>query len=250
MGNSKTYIVGNWKMHGSAAMAQQLVQAIIPAAENSARATVVVCPPATLLSNVAKQCDRSKVFVGAQDCHVEKSGAFTGDISAEMLKEAGCKYVIVGHSERRAQHGETSEVVRKKAAMAMQNGLIPIICIGETESERAAGKAKEVVEKQLHESIPSVPAGGYFLLAYEPVWAIGSGRAATVDDIRQMHAYILAEVSRETFLGQEPVCVLYGGSVKAANAREILTTPGVSGLLVGGASLKADEFTGIIAAAM
>lgn len=250
MSDVKTYIVGNWKMNGDAVMALPLVENIaVQAAKKPAQVEIVLCPPATLLHEVARAMIGTDMRLGGQDCHVEASGAFTGDISASMLKESGCSYVIVGHSERRAIHGETNALVSKKATAALNAGLIPIICIGETKAEREAGVAHERVATQLIESIPDAAVKGDFILAYEPVWAIGTGLTATVGDIRDMHHHILQVVSKKTGLANARITVLYGGSVKAANAREILTTDGVSGVLVGGASLKADEFCNIVAAA-
>lgn len=237
MNRSKRTIVANWKMHGSLSMARDFLE-VIAQQSFAAGVEIVICPPATLLYEMAHQITGLDIRVGAQDCHAEKEGAFTGDISAAMLKDAGCGYVIVGHSERRSQHGETSALVKKKAQAALDAGLVPIICIGETLAERQAGRAKEIVGQQLRESLPE----GDFILAYEPVWAIGSGLAATSDDISDMHTYIVSQTHGAH-------AVLYGGSVKAANAREILTIAGVSGVLVGGASLKAEEFCKIIAAA-
>ncbi len=236
MTQRETIIAGNWKMHGDPALASALCHAAAAVAP-APGVQVVVCPPAPLLAQVCGELAGSHVKVGGQDCHAEAQGAFTGDISAPMLKAVGCTHVIVGHSERRTLHGETSADVRKKAQAALKAGLTPIICIGETLAQREAGKEREIVGEQLRESLPD----GYFILAYEPVWAIGSGRTPTEGDIRAMHDYITGIVKARP--------VLYGGSVNAANAASILAVPGVSGVLVGGASLKADEFGRIIAAA-
>lgn len=277
----KIHIVGNWKMHGTPETARRLAEAVTQAKFQS-QSVVVLCPPAVLIAEVAAIARAGAIKVGGQDCHAAAEGAFTGDVSAPMLKAAGCDYVIVGHSERRQQHGETSEDVRQKAAAAIAAGLIPIICIGETDSERAAGKAFEVVARQVEESIPSPLVGegrvggvversrlspgqqlsnadsekksesagklADFILAYEPVWAIGSGKTPTADDIRAMHAEALKVAAERTGLAQNQISVLYGGSVKAANAKEILSQAGVSGVLVGGASLNAEEFCKIIGA--
>ncbi len=250
MDKPRVYIVGNWKMHGNAATARQLAASVAAGFKASQHIEVVLCPPAMLMGEVKAVVTGSSLKMGGQDCHGEKEGAYTGDISAAMLKEAGCSYVITGHSERRMFHKETSADVSKKAAQAMAAGLVPIICIGETEAERDAGKALDVVKKQVEESLPKEASRGDFLLAYEPVWAIGSGKTPTSADIRQMHAQILAVAAKQTGLPQGRIPVLYGGSVKAANAPEILATEGVAGALVGGASLKADEFGRIIAAAV
>lgn len=232
-------IVGNWKMNGTAALASALVPEIAQfAASRRSDDEIVICPPFTLLAEVARQVQGSFISVGAQDVSAHKDGSFTGDISADMLKEAGCRYVIVGHSERRSLHAETSGQVRAKADAALAAGLIPIICMGETLEQRESGSALSVVEAQVKASIPT--ASGDFVLAYEPVWAIGSGRNAHSTDIEDMHRHILSLLPEAR--------ILYGGSVKAANAGEILSIEGVSGVLVGGASLKAEEFCGIIAA--
>ncbi|MFO0389078.1 MAG: triose-phosphate isomerase [Alphaproteobacteria bacterium] len=242
MEKQHTIIVGNWKMYGHKELANALLPPVMDAARD-AGATVVVCPPSLLIPHVARLVQDASVKIGGQDCHVEKEGAFTGNTSAAMLKEAGCQYVIIGHSERRQYHHETDADVHGKAAQAMASGLIPIICVGETLAEREAGQAQAVVKKQLMASIPS--GNGQFLLAYEPVWAIGSGKTPTALDIKQMHGHIRQVVSNHKGM---QTAVLYGGSVKAANAAEILATDAVSGVLVGGASLKAEEFCGIIAA--
>ncbi|MFW0777292.1 MAG: triose-phosphate isomerase [Rickettsiales bacterium] len=247
---NRTYIVANWKMHGNSAMADDLVEAVNKqATELPANAEVVLCPPATLLGEVSKIITGFNVRTGGQDCHEQPDGAFTGDISASMLRDAGCAYVIVGHSERRHRHNETNDMVRRKALRAISSNLTPIICVGETESERSSGQAEAVVERQIWESIPEEAKEGEFLLAYEPVWAIGSGQSATVADIRSMHHYITNVVSKKLGSDQAKVPVLYGGSVKGANAMEIMSLDDVSGVLVGGASLKAEEFCKIMAVA-
>ncbi|MDE3060537.1 MAG: triose-phosphate isomerase [Pseudomonadota bacterium] len=240
-------VAGNWKMHGDAAMAHALVEAVADQAGRAPGVEVILCPPATLLAQVSTWLIGSAVKLGGQDCHAEAQGAFTGDISAVMLRESGCAYVIVGHSERRQYHRETNEDVRKKSARAIATGLIPIICIGETLSEREAGQAETVVERQLRDSIPDEVAEGRFLLAYEPVWAIGTGKVPTPEDICRMHGHILSVAADRTGLASPGISVLYGGSVKADNAREIMAIQGVSGVLVGGASLKAEEFCKIMA---
>lgn len=239
-------------MHGSAAMAHPLTLSVADAADKlppAAGVEVVLCPPFTLLSQVATWLVGSAVRLGAQDCHAQPEGAHTGDISAPMLKDAGCSYVIVGHSERRQNHGETDKQVHRKAAQIIKQGLIPIICIGETADERKEGLAEERVGRQLRDSLPPEAHSGDFVLAYEPVWAIGSGQTPTADDIRRMHAYIKATVAAHTGLPEARIRVLYGGSVKGDNAEAILAIDGVFGVLVGGASLKAEEFSRIINAA-
>ena len=200
---------------------------------------VLICPPATLLAQLSGQLDTTGVLAGGEDCHAQEKGAHTGDISAEMLRDAGASFVIVGHSERRADHGESDQTVLAKATAAQRAGLIPIVCVGETEAERKAGKETEIVGAQLDGSLPK---SGEFVVAYEPVWAIGTGLTPTLDNIAQMHDFIRDRTSAKTRL-------LYGGSVKPSNAREILAIENVNGALVGGASLKAEDFFGIINAA-
>ncbi len=242
----KKIIVGNWKMNGTRDMARELALAV---AGCGGDARVVLCPPAVLLAPVVEALSGSRVAAGGQDCHAKEKGAYTGDISAAMLKDAGCEYVIVGHSERRQAYGETDVLVRAKATAAIASGLIPIICFGESDAERSAGRAEEIVARQVADSIPDEAGEGNFVLAYEPVWAIGSGKTATLDDIARMHAHVLGVASAHTGLSGPQIAVLYGGSVNAANAAEILATPGVSGVLVGGASLKEDEFCTMIKSA-
>jgi triosephosphate isomerase len=249
----KKRVVGNWKMYGNPAMAKALVASVAQKSGGFPEAEVVLCPPHVLLAQVGQWLAGTKVTLGAQDCHIEAEGAFTGDVSAPMLKEVGCSYVIAGHSERRAAYRETDETVRKKAERAIISGLCPIICVGETLEERAGGRAEEVVGRQVRGSIPDAAKASSgqksnFVLAYEPVWAIGSGKIPTMDDIAQMHAYIVSVASKHTGCAPEAAQVLYGGSVKAANAHDILSVKGVAGVLVGGASLKEDEFCSIIAA--
>lgn len=240
-------------MNGLAATAHPLAEAVAVEAAKWPDRQVVVCPPATLIDQVTSWLIGSAVKTGGQDCHAHLSGAYTGDISAQMLAEAGCAYVLVGHSERRQYHNENSLDVRRKAATAIKTGLIPIICVGETAEERESGQAEETVYRQLSESIPDeagLDTAGFanFLLAYEPVWAIGSGKIPASDDIARMHAYILSVTSKQTGLAADTLSLLYGGSVTAENAPAIMAIDGVSGVLVGGASLKADDFCKIIAA--
>lgn len=232
-------IVGNWKMNGLAAdsceRAEKLAAAVKPA--NSINFHMILCPPMPMLGIVEGLLKGSALFLGGQDCHSQQSGAFTGDTSAQMLKDIGCSYVIVGHSERRQLHGETSETVLAKAKAAHQAGLTAIICIGETDDERTAGKAEEIVSDQLRKSVPETAAYDNTVIAYEPVWAIGTGKTASNDDIGRMHGFIRKRAGK--------LRLLYGGSVKSSNAKEILHIPDVDGVLVGGASLKADEFLAI-----
>jgi triosephosphate isomerase (TIM) len=235
-------VAGNWKMHGLKASAGEL-QKIIAGAQKLTNVDVMVCPPATLLAAFAVIAHGSRVAIGGQDCHPLPAGAFTGDIAAEMLKDAGAQAVIVGHSERRHYHGETDEVVRAKALAARRAGLLAIVCVGETRAERDAGDARAVVGAQLGGSLPDGPAD--FVVAYEPVWAIGSGVTPTAQDVADMHGFIRARLSSRYGEAGQGVRILYGGSVKPANAGELMAVDNVDGALVGGASLNADEFLAI-----
>lgn len=237
--NMPKLIAGNWKMNGLAAESRARVEALAALAEGRPlpRAEIVLCPPFTLIQQTVGVLKGafSLITCGGQDCHASPSGAFTGNISAPMLKDLGCEYVILGHSERRQLHGETSAQVAAKAVAAHAAGLAAIICVGETEAERGAGKAEEVVLAQLSDSIPSGATPGNTVIAYEPVWAIGTGKVASLDDIAAMHAVIRAKMG-------VPTRLLYGGSVKGNNAAEILSIANVDGVLVGGASLNPEEF--------
>lgn len=242
-------IAGNWKMNGTSASLAELAElGSFMSTGTAPRAIVVVCPPSTLVAAASVQGATSGLLIGGQDCHPAASGAYTGDISAGMLADAGAQYVIVGHSERRAQHGETDELIRAKAEAALSAGLKPIICVGETEAERDSGAAERVVETQLAGSIPEVAASLPFVVAYEPVWAIGTGRTPTADEIGQMHARIRAVLVARFPERGDAIHILYGGSLKPANAREILDIENVNGGLVGGASLLAKDFAAIISA--
>ncbi len=213
------------------------------------RAQVVVCPPVTLLTEVCTRIAGSPIAGGAQDCHAEPAGAHTGDISAEMIADCGARFVIVGHSERRAAHGETDEMVRNKALAAMRAELIPIVCVGETEAERDRGEAKSRVDAQLRASLPDVADALALVVAYEPIWAIGAGRAASPADIDSMH-WVVREALKDRYGPTgDALRILYGGSVKPDNAAEIFEVFNVNGALVGGASLKAAEFLNIVRAA-
>lgn len=235
-------VAGNWKMHGLQDSVGEL-RKIITGAEQLAAVEVMVCPPATLTANFAAAARGSSVLIGGQDCHAKPSGAYTGDISAEMLKDAGAVAVIVGHSERRQYHGETDAMVREKAEAARRAGIVAIVCIGETRTDRDAGRALAVVETQLDGSLSDESTG--FVVAYEPVWAIGTGLTPTPGDVADMHRFIRERlVWRFGPLG-EATRILYGGSVNSANARGLLTADNVDGALVGGASLKADEILAI-----
>lgn len=240
-------IAGNWKMNGLSSSKAEL-QSLIEGLKASAR-EVVVCPPATLLAQFSWMLKEAPIRLGGQDCHPEASGAFTGDISAPMLKDAGASYVIVGHSERRALHGEPSPLIGRKAAAAQKAGLKVILCVGETQTERDGGQAQTVVRAQLEGSTPEAANAAELVVAYEPVWAIGTGRVASPADIAAMHALVREWLDRRFGKAGEGVGVLYGGSVKPDNARETLSVANVDGALVGGASLKAADFLKIIAAA-
>ena len=237
----KPLIAGNWKMNGLAAASAE-IEALIARLAGSAPEDrdVLICPPATLVAAFAAAYSDEAIQIGGQDCHPNASGAHTGDISAEMLADAGAAYVIVGHSERRADHGESDALVREKAQAALRAGLTPIVCVGETREQREAGKALDIVGAQLAGSLPET--GEAIVVAYEPVWAIGTGLTPTAADIAEMHDFIRARTPADTR-------ILYGGSVKPGNAKEILAIANVNGALVGGASLKADDFYPIVAAA-
>ena len=243
-------MAGNWKMNGTGASLDELGSLIDRLQASPVEgADVLVCPPVTLLFLARELLRDSGIALGAQDCNVAASGAHTGDISAEMLADAGAACVIVGHSERRAEHGETSELVAAKAKAAHRAGLTSIICIGETEAERRAGRTLEIVASQLQASLPTGASAANTIIAYEPVWAIGSGLTPSDADIAEVHGFIrkgLAERLGETVSAQ--VRILYGGSVKPANAASIVAIANVNGALVGGASLTAKDFFAIISA--
>ena len=217
--------------------------------ETAPGARVALCPPATLLSRMATLLAGLPIEIGGQDCRAEASGAFTGDISPEMLVDAGARLVILGHSERRAYHSESDAIVAEKVRGALRAGLEPVVCVGETLEQRRAGLAIATVERQIRGSLPSALAGGVFAVAYEPVWAIGSGLTPTIAEVDDVHAAIRAVLLDMFGAKGGAVPILYGGSVKPANAAEILARPNVDGALVGGASLKAADFLGIIRAA-
>ena len=239
-------VAGNWKMNGSVAMLKEprLLAAMLK--DVKLKADVMVCPPAVILRRVKSVLKGTRIKVGGQDCHWNPAGAHTGDVSAEMLKEAGCSAVIVGHSERRTNHGETDDMVARKARAAQRAGLIAIICIGETLEERKAGRTLDVVAGQLKASLPEGSTAANSVIAYEPVWAIGTGLTPTTAEVAEVHALIRKELGQ--LMGGEggKTRILYGGSVKASNAAELMGQPHVNGALVGGASLKAADFLGII----
>ena len=237
-------IAGNWKMNGLAGPAQELARAVRSGYGADRPFAMLVAPPFTALTAVIATLKGSPIAVAGQDCHTADSGAHTGDISAAMLADAGCSHVIVGHSERRTDHGESDAVVNAKAAAALAAGLRPIVCIGETEAERDAGKALEVCRRQIAGSVPDAATAETIIIAYEPVWAIGTGRTPTPDDVAEVHADIRAALGQK-LEGADRVPLLYGGSVKPGNAGDLLTLPNVDGALVGGASLKAEDFLAI-----
>ncbi|KWT68998.1 Triosephosphate isomerase [Hyphomicrobium sulfonivorans] len=244
----RALVAGNWKMNGLRAGIAEAEAVGRALNETPAGADVMICPPATLLGPMVAALGDSTVHVGGQDCHVNVSGAFTGDVSAEMLADAGATAVIVGHSERRSLHGELDRDVRAKAEAAHRAGLSAIVCVGETAGERAAALTQTVVSRQLAGSLPDGARAANTVVAYEPVWAIGTGLTPTVEDVAKVHAAIRkALVARFGAEGQG-MRILYGGSVKPQNARELMAVPDVNGALVGGASLKAADFLGIIAA--
>jgi triosephosphate isomerase len=240
-------IAGNWKMHGLAAEGLALARAVAAGAPGAAE--LVVCPPATLVAAVAAALAGTAVAVGGQDCHMAEKGAHTGDIAAPMLADAGCRFVILGHSERRGAYRETDPTVRAKAEAAIAAGLTPIVCVGEPEDDRLLGRAEEVVAEQLAGSLPEGFAAAGGVVAYEPVWAIGTGRTPTEADITAMHAMIRARLAARFGAAGQALRILYGGSVKPGNATSILAIANVDGALVGGASLVAADFLGIAAAA-
>src|SRR5688572_16358473 len=243
-------IAGNWKMNGSRAQTEALVQDLKSrlASQPGIAADLLVCPPAPYVTQAATLTAGSGLAVGGQDCHAKQSGAHTGDVSAAMLADAGCRYVIVGHSERRADHGEGSELVAAKATAAHEAGLIAIVCVGETEAERDRGATLDVISSQLEGSVPADADAGNLVIAYEPVWAIGTGRTPTPEDVATVHAHIRGLLKAWYKDGAE-VRILYGGSVKASNAATLMHVPEVNGALVGGASLKGEEFWAIALAA-
>lgn len=233
-------IAGNWKMHGLK-QALGFFDSLAEAGAGQAECDILVCPPVTLLAAAADAAKAHGIHVGGQDCHAADSGAHTGDVSAEMLRDAGATHVILGHSERRADHGETDGDVREKAVAARRFGLVPVICVGETLGEREAGQERSVVARQLDGSIPEGLAADEYVIAYEPVWAIGTGKTASLDDISAMHAFIRAHI-----VDGGNLRILYGGSVKPGNALDILGLEDVDGALVGGASLDPADFAAII----
>ncbi len=238
-------IAGNWKMFGRRADLAQMDATLEAVGDTPVE--IVFCPPATLVAAAAERLRGRRAVVGGQDCHVQTEGAHTGDVSAAMLADAGAAYAIVGHSERRRDHGETDEQIAAKARAAVAAGLAPIVCLGESLSEREAGNAARVVAEQLAASVPA-ECGPGLVIAYEPIWAIGTGLTPTIAEIAEVHALMRDRLVSRFGKAGEGVRLLYGGSVKPANAAEIFATPEVDGALVGGASLKAVDFAAIIQA--
>jgi len=240
-------VAGNWKMNGLAASAAELAKIVHGAAALAGKADLMVCPPATLIADFVRAAHGSKVLIGGQDCHAEAAGAHTGDIAAEMLKDAGATAVIVGHSERRADHHENDAQVRAKALAARRAGLTAIICVGEHSTEREAGKTLVVVGGQIDGALPDSTTSANLVIAYEPVWAIGTGLTPTPADVAEVHAFIRQRLGERYGAQGANMRILYGGSVKPSNAKELLMIAHVNGALVGGASLKASDFLGIAA---
>jgi triosephosphate isomerase len=242
-GDVRPLVAGNWKMNGLAVAEGDLTKIVNGA--SGIKADLMVCPPATLIADFAAAARGSAVAIGGQDCHAQPSGAHTGDIAAEMLKDAGATAVIVGHSERRTDHHETDTQVHAKALAAHRAGLTAIVCIGEQRAEREGGQTLAVIGRQLDGSLPDRAAG--LVVAYEPVWAIGTGLTPTPDDVAEAHAFIRKKLTERYGAEGAGVRILYGGSVKPSNAQELLTIANVNGALVGGASLKATDFLAIAA---
>jgi triosephosphate isomerase (TIM) len=240
-------VAGNWKMNGTQASLDEALK-IAAGLSTGLNADVMICPPATVVAALARAAKGSRLQVGAQDCHAKVSGAHTGDISAEMLADAGASAVIVGHSERRADHGESDAIVKAKAEAAHRAKLLAIICIGETAEQRRAGATLTVVGGQLAQSLPTSATAANTVIAYEPVWAIGTGLTPTAADVAEVHAAIRAALVSTLGAEGARMRLLYGGSVKASNAKELMAVANVNGALVGGASLKAADFVGIVGA--
>jgi triosephosphate isomerase (TIM) len=242
-------LAGNWKMNGVRASLAEIRALNRGLADEAPRADILICPPATLIAEAAKAAEGGPIAIGGQDCHAQGSGAFTGDISAEMLRDAGATAVILGHSEWRQYHGETDTVVAAKVRAARRAGLMAILCIGESERHRDEGRALSVVSQQLKASMPEELTPVDLVIAYEPIWAIGTGKTPQPAEIVQIHEAIRASMTGRFGADGTSVRILYGGSVKPDNAMEILALPDVDGALVGGASLKAADFLAIIRAA-
>lgn len=247
----KPLVAGNWKMNGSLESARDLLDGVLRGIAEVKNADVAICPPYVFIPEAEKRLQGSAIAWGGQDLSSESAGAYTGEVSASMLRDFGCHYVIVGHSERRTYHAESDQTVAKKFAIAREAGLVPMLCMGETLEEREAGVTEAVVARQLDAVIELVGiealAGG--VVAYEPIWAIGSGRTATPEQAQEVHAFIRERVAGQSKTVAEGLRILYGGSMKPENARELIGKPDIDGGLIGGASLKAEDFLGICLAA-
>ncbi len=237
---------GNWKMNGDQTALAEI--SALCQAHPSPPCEMLICPPATLLSRMADVATCTALRLGGQDCHANPAGAHTGDVSAQMLRDAGATYVIVGHSERRGDHGETDAMVQDKAQAARSAGLIPIVCLGESERQRDVGETLDVIGRQLAGSVPDAATADTLVIAYEPIWAIGTGRTPSLADIAEVHAFLRARLTARFGSDADGMRLLYGGSVKPSNAADIFALPHVDGALVGGASLKAADFGAIVAA--
>ncbi len=249
--SKKKIIAGNWKMNGLKQDGWQLTNDLLNKFESpdaNLGFEMIVCPPATLLSEITAMVEGSPIMTGAQNCSDKLNGAYTGEISPVMIKDIGAKFVILGHSERRSYYGETSEIVAVKAQSALEQSLTPIICVGESLDQKESGVAAAVIEEQFMKSVPENATVDNIIIAYEPVWAIGTGRVATLQDIIDIHSKIRDVAEKK--LGSRDITILYGGSVKPSNAKEVFSTEEVNGVLVGGASLKADDFWDIAMASI
>jgi triosephosphate isomerase (TIM) len=249
MSSRTPLIAGNWKMNGLQKQGRDLVMEVIEGVSKAGVCSIdmVVCPPYTLLGMVAGLVAGSPISLGGQDCHCLQSGAHTGDVSAQMLKDVRCEYVIVGHSERRSDHGETDMIVRQKALAAHAAGLVSIVCVGETEAQRLAGETFDVIREQVLGSVPQSADHANTVLAYEPVWAIGTGKVATPQQVQEIHHFVRATLAGH--MGEpkaQSMRIIYGGSMKPGNAQSLLGLPDVDGGLIGGAALNAEEFVAII----
>ncbi len=244
-------VAGNWKMHGDEAANRELVAGILDGAPASDRVSLLVCPPYPYLASVAAQLQGSAVDLGAQNVSEHEAGAYTGEVAPAMLADVGCRYAIVGHSERRTLYGESSAQVAEKMAAALGGGLVPILCVGETLEERESGRTEQVVAEQLGAAVDrnGIAAFGSAVIAYEPVWAIGTGRTATPEQAQDVHRYIRSVLGEQDASVAEKVQILYGGSVKGDNAAGLFGMPDIDGGLIGGASLKAADFLAIAGAA-
>jgi triosephosphate isomerase len=249
MSAPRPLIVGNWKMFGLGANIEDASQLAAALAAEPALARASICAPATLIERLAQALEGSSVIVGGQDIHPQPRGAFTGDISGEMLADAGARMVIVGHSERRAAYGETNALVAAKTRAALRCGLEPVVCVGESRADREAGRTLNVIRKELTESLTTELAGARFAIAYEPLWAVGTGRTPTVDQIEEAHVALRETLGHVLGDAARAIPILYGGSVNPSNASAILAAEDVDGALIGGASLKVDDFLAVIRAA-